>query len=78
NETNYELRKYAKLQAREKSDFLKAWVKKNLASKQEYKETQALINKRRVKNGKFKRQKIRNENINYIYNNRRLIERGEH
>ncbi|MEQ1165588.1 hypothetical protein ABLT95_15625 [Acinetobacter nosocomialis] len=33
NETNYELRKYAKLQAREKSDFLKAWVKKNLASK---------------------------------------------
>ncbi|HCI7193312.1 hypothetical protein QZK42_04565 [Acinetobacter baumannii] len=78
NETNYELRKYAKLQAREKSDFLKAWVKKNLASKEEYKETQALINKRRVKNGKFKRQKIRNENINYIYNNRRLIERGEH
>lgn len=77
NQTNFELRKYAKLQARENSEFLKAWIRKNLAAKASYKKTHTRI-RRRIRNGNFKRQMIRNENINYIQNNRELIERGEH
>lgn len=78
NEANYALRKYAKSQAREKKDFLKAWTKKNLAAKKNYLETQKIVNRRRIKNGKLKRQKIRNENILYIQQNRELIEAGKH
>ncbi|WP_335986071.1 hypothetical protein [Acinetobacter bereziniae] len=78
NESIYELRRYAKLQAREKSEFLKAWTKKNLAIKKSYLDTQRIVNRRRIKNGKFKRQKIKNENIQYLQNNRELIETGKH
>lgn len=78
NESIYELRRYAKFQAREKNEFLKAWTKKNLAVKKSYLETQRIVNRRRIKNGKFKRQKIRNENILYIQQNRELIESGKH
>lgn len=78
NEANYALRKYAKSQAKEKNDFLKAWTKKNLAAKKSYLETQRIVNRRRIKNGKFKRQMIRNENIQYLQNNRELIEAGKH
>lgn len=78
NEANYALRKYAKSQAREKNDFLKAWTKKNLAVKKIYSETHSRVNRRRIKNGKFKRQKIRNENIIYIQQNRTLVESGKH
>lgn len=41
-------------------------------------ETQRIVNSRRVKNGKFQRQKIRNENILYIQQNRALVESGNH
>lgn len=78
NESIYELRRYAKVQAREKNEFLKAWTKKNLAAKKSYLETQRIVNSRRVKNGKFQRQKIRNENILYIQQNRALVESGNH
>lgn len=78
NESIYELRRYAKVQAREKNEFLKAWTKKNLAAKKSYLETQRIVNRRRIKNGKFKRQKIKNENIQYLQNNRELIETGKH
>lgn len=78
NEPIYELRRYAKIQTREKNEFLKAWTKKNLAAKKSYLETQRIFNRRRIKNGKFKRQMIRNENIQYLQNNRELIESGKH
>lgn len=78
NESIYELRRYAKVQAREKYEFLKAWTKKNLVAKKSYLETQRIVNRRRIKNGKFKRQMIRNENIQYLQNNRELIEAGKH
>lgn len=78
NESIYELRRYAKVQAREKNEFLKAWTKKNLAAKKSYLETQRIVNRRRIKKGKFKRQMIRNENIQYLQNNRELIEAGKH
>lgn len=78
NRANYELRRYAKLQATKKVDFFKEWIKKNLASKENYKKTQARINRRRMKNGKFKRQMLRNKNIEYIQNNRELVESGKH
>ena len=77
NESIYELRRYAKVQAKEKNEFLKAWTKKNLAAKKSYLETQRIVNRRRIKNGKFKRQMIRNENIQYLQNNRELIEAGK-
>lgn len=77
NESIYELRRYAKVQAREKNGFLKTWTKKNLAAKKSYLETQRIVNRRRIKNGKFKRQMIRNENIQYLQNNRELIEAGK-
>ncbi|AVP34910.1 hypothetical protein C6W84_13910 [Acinetobacter baumannii] len=78
NEANYALRQYAKSQARKKNDFLKAWTRKNLADKKNYLETQSRVSRRRIKNGKFKRQKIRNENIIYIQQNRALVESGKH
>lgn len=78
NEANYALRKYAKSQARKKNDFLKAWTRKNLADKKNYLETQSRVSRGRIKNGKFKRQMIRNENIQYIQKNRELIESGKH
>ncbi|MFX5640987.1 hypothetical protein ABTF02_13990 [Acinetobacter baumannii] len=78
SEVNFELRRHAKSQAREKPEFLKAWIKNNLASKENHKETQRIINRRRIKNGKLKRQNIRNENIQYIQKNRELIESGKH
>lgn len=78
NESIYELRRYAKVQAREKKEFLKAWTKKNLAAKKSYLETQRIVNRRRIKNGKIKRQMIRNENIQYLQSNRELIEAGKH
>ncbi|WP_121775007.1 NACHT domain-containing protein [Acinetobacter bereziniae] len=78
NESIYELRRNAKVQARKKNEFLKAWTKKNLADKKSYLETQRIVNRRRIKNGKFKRQMIRNENIQYLQNNRELIEAGKH
>lgn len=78
NEPIYELRRYAKIQAREKNEFLKAWTKKNLAAKKSYLETQRIVNRRRIKNGKFKRQQIRNENILYIKQNRAFVESGKH
>ena len=77
NQANYELRRHAKLQATKKLDFLKAWTKKNLDDKASYLETQRIVNRRRIKNGKFKRQMIRNENIQYLQNNRELIESGK-
>ncbi|MCH7381984.1 MULTISPECIES: hypothetical protein [Acinetobacter] len=77
-EVNYEQRRYAKLQAAKNINFLKEWTKKNLASKESFKNTQAIINSRRMKNGKFKQQMLRNKNIQYIQNNRELIESGKH
>ena len=78
NESIYELRRYSKVQAREKNEFLNAWTRKNLAAKKIYLETQRIVNRRRMKNGKFKRQMIRNKNIQYLQNNRELIEAGKH
>ncbi len=74
---NYKLRQYAKKQAYEKNDFLKIWKNKNLQSIKQYKSNKRLINGRRIRNGKIKQQILRDENIQYIKNNHKLIERAE-
>ncbi|MFX5834669.1 hypothetical protein ABTE43_12005 [Acinetobacter baumannii] len=78
NQFNSELRRYEKLQAMRKDNFFKAWIKKNLVAKESYKNTQSKINRRRVKNGRFKRQMLINKSIQYIQDNRDLIESGKH
>lgn len=78
NQSNFELRRYVKLQAREKNDFLKAWTKKNFTSRSNNEKVKRLKNKYRVRNGKFKQKIVKKENIQYIQDNYELILSGKH
>lgn len=73
------LRKHMRMQALNKYEFLRIWYRKNIEDKNNYKRNVLTYeNKRIARKDNKKQRNINYKNIQYIQENRQLIESGEH
>lgn len=74
-----QLRQYMRMQALEKNAFLRVWYRKNIEDKKSYKRNiYRDSRKKRYRERNKKQRNIRYKNIQYIQENRSLIESGKH
>lgn len=76
-----DLRRYMRKQAKEKPAFMREWAKAHRATAQQFKgedHIRRLSRIRRVERRRRKEDEIRNANIKYVQDNRKLVEGGRH